>query len=76
MNAKTASVAAHSYIYITQGTGKSFALKEAIRAAKRVGRRVFVTASTGAAAVLCRGTTLHSFAGIGLGEEPAGLLFV
>ena len=73
MNAKTASVAAHSFCK-TQGTGKSFALKEAIRAAKRVGRRVFVTASTGAAATQIGGQTIHAFAGVGhAGESAADL---
>ncbi len=35
---------------------------------------VAVTASTGAAACLVRGITLHSFAGVGLAREDVGLL--
>jgi ATP-dependent DNA helicase PIF1 len=37
-------------------------------------RGTFVTASTGIAALAISGTTLHSFAGIGLGKEPAAAL--
>ena len=56
----------------SQGTGKSHTLKEAIKAlrSRRKGK-VFVTASTGAAATQVGGTTIHMFAGIGLGQEPA-----
>ncbi len=35
---------------------------------------MFVTASTGIAAVNIDGSTLHSFAGIGLGQEDVGIL--
>ncbi len=35
---------------------------------------LYVTASTGAAAVNISGTTIHSFAGIGVGEEPAATI--
>ena len=56
------------------GTGKTTTMRELITRLPQRGRgKVFVTASTGAAAVLCRGTTLHSFAGIGLGKESTGL---
>ena len=57
------------------GTGKTTTMRELITRLPQRGRgKVFVTASTGAAAVLCRGTTLHSFAGIGLGKESTGML--
>ena len=57
------------------GTGKTTTMRELItRLTTHRRGKVFVTASTGAAAVLCRGTTLHSFAGIGLGKESTGLL--
>jgi len=63
-----------STLLLTQGTGKSFALKAAITAARRVGRRVFVTASTGAAATQIGGQTIHAFAGVGhAGESAADL---
>ncbi|THH11770.1 hypothetical protein EW145_g431 [Phellinidium pouzarii] len=58
------------------GTGKSFLLR-AIISALRVSKsptQVVVTASTGIAAVNICGTTIHSFAGIGLGKESAGNL--
>ena len=52
------------------GVGKSFTLSRLIRALQhRLGpQAVAVTASTGIAACHIGGTTLHSFAGIGLGE--------
>jgi hypothetical protein len=69
--------AGHS-IFLTgsAGTGKSYVLKHLIAALKRRhgNHAVHVTASTGAAAVLIGGTTLHAFAGIGLGKEDAATL--
>lgn len=57
------------------GTGKSVLLREIISALRRKyirePDRVAVTASTGLAACNIGGVTLHSFAGIGLGKEPA-----
>ncbi|KAH3680125.1 hypothetical protein WICMUC_000526 [Wickerhamomyces mucosus] len=57
------------------GTGKSFLLRTLIKKLKRkFGKgygRVVVKASTGLAAFNIRGSTLHSFAGIGLGKAPA-----
>ena len=57
------------------GTGKSVLLREIIRELRgkyrREPDRVAVTASTGLAACNVGGVTLHSFAGIGLGKEPA-----
>lgn len=57
------------------GTGKSVLLRRIIselrrKYKKRVNPPVAVTASTGLAACNIGGMTLHSFAGIGLGEEP------
>lgn len=48
------------------GTGKSFLLSHIIKSAPKAG--LFVTASTGLAAVNIRGTTIHAFAGVGLGD--------
>ena len=57
------------------GTGKSVLLRQIIRHLRDHYRkepdRVAVTASTGLAACNVGGVTLHSFAGIGLGKEPA-----
>jgi ATP-dependent DNA helicase PIF1 len=54
------------------GSGKSFLLKKIITALRlQYGeKKVAVTALTGIAAHNIQGTTLHSFAGIGLGEIP------
>ncbi len=58
------------------GTGKSVLLREIIRTCREDGRpgRLAITASTGIASVNIGGTTLHSWAGIGLGKEPADKL--
>lgn len=57
------------------GTGKSVLMREIIKQLrnkyKREPDRIAVTASTGLAACNIEGVTLHSFAGIGLGKEPA-----
>lgn len=57
------------------GTGKSVLLRHIIAAVKRNHASnpdaVAITASTGMAACAIGGTTIHSFAGIGLGQEPA-----
>jgi ATP-dependent DNA helicase PIF1 len=55
------------------GTGKSVLLREIIRSLKKKYQKsydaVAVTASTGMAACNIGGITIHSFAGIGLGNE-------
>ena len=66
--------AGHS-IFLTgsAGTGKSFTLRKVIEVLRRMHGKdhVFVTASTGIAASNVGGTTVHSYAGIGLGHAPA-----
>ncbi|KAJ4455383.1 putative ATP-dependent DNA helicase PIF1 [Paratrimastix pyriformis] len=54
------------------GTGKSFLLRKIIDQCPL--ESTFVTATTGAAAINIGGTTLHSMAGIGLGQMDAKLL--
>ncbi|KAG9104392.1 hypothetical protein FRC06_002946 [Ceratobasidium sp. 370] len=56
------------------GTGKSILLREIIRELQKRNIRVAVTASTGIAAVNISGKTLHSFAGVGLGNQHASHL--
>ena len=58
------------------GTGKSHLLRAIVAELRRArpAGSVFVTASTGIAAVSVGGITLHSFGGIGLGEESAQAL--
>jgi ATP-dependent DNA helicase PIF1 len=53
------------------GTGKSVLLREVIKSLREMGIKVAVTATTGIAGLNIQGTTIHSFAGIGLGKEPA-----
>jgi ATP-dependent exoDNAse (exonuclease V) alpha subunit len=55
------------------GTGKTFVLNQFIRLAKSEGKHVSVTATTGLAATHLGGTTIHSWAGIGvLDHVPQG----
>ncbi|KAK4342236.1 hypothetical protein RND71_038052 [Anisodus tanguticus] len=62
-------------VFITgsAGTGKTYLLQHIITKLRKIhGKsRVFVTASTGVAACSLNGQTLHSFAGIGLGDASA-----
>ena len=50
------------------GVGKSFCVDRVVAALQARGTRVAVTASTGIAGVLIGGSTIHSWAGIALGE--------
>ncbi|KAF9023412.1 hypothetical protein BDZ89DRAFT_166822 [Hymenopellis radicata] len=51
------------------GTGKSILLNEIIKTLRNSGKTTAVTASTGIASVNLKGTTLHSWAGIQLGND-------
>lgn len=56
----------------TTGTGKSVLLREIIKTlGGGASSTLAITASTGIASVNIGGTTVHSWAGIGLGQEPA-----
>ena len=50
------------------GSGKTFVLNQFIKLAKADGRHVSVTATTGLAATHLGGTTIHSWAGIGVSD--------
>jgi ATP-dependent DNA helicase PIF1 len=51
------------------GTGKSRTIGQMVRELRARGRRVSTVATTGAAAVAIGAVTLHSWAGIGMGEQ-------
>jgi len=51
------------------GAGKTFVLNQFIKLAKAEGKHVSVTATTGLAATHLGGTTIHSWAGIGISDE-------
>jgi len=46
-------------------------LRHLIQSLKQTRRQAAITAPTGIAAINIGGSTIHSFAGIGLGKEPA-----
>jgi ATP-dependent exoDNAse (exonuclease V) alpha subunit len=55
------------------GAGKTFVLNQFIKLAKHEGKHVSVTATTGLAATHLGGTTIHSWAGIGVNDSlPQG----
>lgn len=57
------------------GAGKTFVLNQFIRLAKSEGKHVSVTATTGLAATHLGGSTIHSWAGIGVNDEiPDGFV--
>jgi ATP-dependent exoDNAse (exonuclease V) alpha subunit len=51
------------------GSGKTFVLNEFIRRAKREGKYVAVTATTGLAATHLGGSTIHAWSGIGISDQ-------
>lgn len=51
------------------GSGKTYVLNQFIRRAKREGKHVSVTATTGLAATHLNGATIHSWSGIGIHDE-------
>ncbi len=51
------------------GSGKTYVLNEFIRRAKRSGKYVAVTATTGLAATHLGGNTIHSWSGIGISDQ-------
>lgn len=53
------------------GSGKTYVLAEFIRRAKRAGKSVAVTATTGLAASHLGGSTIHSWSGIGVDDDLA-----
>lgn len=65
------AIAQRKSVFVTgsAGTGKSFIVEDALQILRRMygEEKVFVTASTGLAACAVGGTTLHSFAGVGIG---------
>jgi len=62
--------AGHS-IFLTgpAGSGKTYVLNQFIKEARRSGKSVAVTASTGLAATHLGGNTIHSWSGIGIADE-------
>ena len=64
-------------IFITgpAGTGKSVTIKEIIKYCRDNNINYGLTATTGSAAVLIGGKTLHSYLGIGIGNKSAKELF-
>lgn len=59
-------------VFITggAGTGKSFLIEKIRETLYQSGQAYYLTATTGSAAYNIGGTTLHSYAGIGLGQAP------
>lgn len=51
------------------GTGKTYLLNKFIKRAKRQGKNVAVTATTGLAATHLHGTTIHAWSGIGVRDS-------
>lgn len=59
----------HVFLTGPAGSGKTFVLNQFIRLMKGEGKHVSVTATTGLAATHLGGTTIHSWAGIGVNDE-------
>ena len=57
------------------GVGKSFTLNKIVDYLRVNDINYAITASTGAAALLIKGQTIHSFLGIGLGKDNVKTLY-
>lgn len=57
------------------GVGKSYTLKNIIKYLDEIENNYGLTAMTGCAAILIKGQTLHSFLGIGLGNDKVDNLY-
>lgn len=58
------------------GSGKSYTIKEFVKEAKKRGKRISITATTGIAAAHIGGSTIHSWSGIGIGNKlPPGFIY-
>ena len=58
------------------GTGKSFTIKYIIELLKAQKKIIGLTATTGTAAFIIGGQTIHSFMGLGIGEETIAEVFI
>jgi ATP-dependent DNA helicase PIF1 len=58
------------------GTGKSFTIKYIIELLRAEKKSVGLTATTGTAAFIIGGQTIHSFMGMGIGEETLAEVFI
>lgn len=58
------------------GTGKSFTIKYIIELLKANNKNVGLTATTGTAAFIIGGQTIHSFMGMGIGEDTTADIFI
>ena len=56
------------------GTGKSHLIRKITAYGNRMKKTIAITAMTGAAAYIVNGKTLHSWAGIGIGDKPAPVI--
>ena len=58
------------------GTGKSYTIKYIIDLLKTRNKNIGLTATTGTAAFIIGGQTIHSFMGMGIGEETLAEIFI
>jgi len=65
-------------VFITggAGTGKSYLIAQIMERLRGMGKKVTLVSSTGVSAYNIGGVTLHSFAGIGLGEGDFEVLYM
>lgn len=65
----------NAFITGQAGAGKTYLLNKFIEAAKKQGKNVAVTATTGLAATHLNGSTIHSWSGMGIADKVDGDLY-